>query len=201
LYRPFSRNNRITSTDEILSSPELLSMLLGTSARRRLEVISMGNDELFTGYRSDLALRTRNARNLRCDLALLDRFRVFLADRPPSAALAKAFIVTYTDRAPGTLLRYATTVKGFMKFCGEPLDDLNLARPKKLPEYIEDDRSEKLLAAIPNKRSHKDTIPRDLLSGLNGQATNDHRFALQLRLLHLEQLDGQVLYKNAGDPH
>jgi len=82
-------------------------MLLGTSARRRLEVISMGNDELFTGYCSDLALRTRNARNLRCDLALLDRFRVFLADRPPSAALAKAFIVGYTDRAPGTLLRYA----------------------------------------------------------------------------------------------
>ncbi len=73
---------RKSSPQEILSSPDLLFMLPGRSARRRLEVISMENDELFTGYWSDLALRTRNARNLRCELALLDRFRGFLADRP-----------------------------------------------------------------------------------------------------------------------
>lgn len=50
-----------------------------------------------------------------------------------------------------------------MKWYGELIDDIKIKVPKTLPAYTEDSDIEKLLAVIPNKRSHKGCIERDSL--------------------------------------
>jgi len=123
----------------------------------------MENEEIFSQYADVLGLKIRNRRNLNYERILLSKFQTYLSDRKPSADLAKGFLATYTNRSPATLLRYSSTIKGFMKWLGEPLEDLKLAQPKTLPPYIEDRDIEKLMAAIGDKKNHKRLITRDLL--------------------------------------
>jgi len=87
----------------------------------------------------------------------------YLGAYPPSPELAKSFLAQYADRKPRTLYRYTQMLRGFMKWYGEPIDDVKIKVPKTLPDYTEEGDIEKLLAAIPNKRSHKDLIERDQL--------------------------------------
>src|SRR3989304_20847 len=54
-------------------------------------------------------------------------------------------------------------IKAFMKWYGQPIDDVKIKVPKTLPPYTETDDVEKVLAAAANKRSHKDRIERDRL--------------------------------------
>jgi len=51
----------------------------------------------------------------------------------------------------------------FMKWYGEPIDDLKVKIPKSLPPYTEDSQIEKLLHAIETKKTHKGNIVRDVL--------------------------------------
>jgi len=149
-------------TPPLLPSLEILSMLMGGAIRRRLEVINMANPELFEQYSVELSLKIRNKRNLKNERVLLSRFEQFLAGHPPTISLAKRHIAGF-EGAPATILRYASTIKGFMKWCGEPLDDLKLPNPKHIPDLVEDMDYDKLLAAASQKRSHKDLILRDRL--------------------------------------
>ena len=89
-------------------------MLMGDTARRRLEVINMGNSELFEQYLIEIKLKTRNKRNLISEEKLLKRFQDFLAECPPTKSLAKRFIAGFTNLSAGSVLRYASTIKGFM---------------------------------------------------------------------------------------
>jgi integrase/recombinase XerD len=54
-------------------------------------------------------------------------------------------------------------LKGFMKWYGEPLEDLKIKIPKSLPPYTENSQIEKLLKAIEGKKTHRGTIARDIL--------------------------------------
>lgn len=123
----------------------------------------MDNDELFARYDGDLVHRVRNEGNLKNDRALLGKFRGSIGDSAPSADLVKAFLAGYLDRTLGTQIRYAATLKRFMKWYGQPMDDFRIRSPRILPEYVEDDDIAKLLVAVRNKRSHKGTVRRDLL--------------------------------------
>ena len=131
----------------------------------------LSNGQLFELYNSDLALRIRNVRNLKYDRALLVKFRDHLGEFPPSPELAKSFLARYTGTKHGTdikypvttLARYASTIKAFMKWYGESLDDLKIRVPKILPPYTEDSDIDKLIARIENKKTHKATIVRDIL--------------------------------------
>ena len=51
----------------------------------------------------------------------------------------------------------------FMKWYGEPMDNLKVKIPKTLPSYTKDSEIERLFNAIENKRSHKGCIVRDRL--------------------------------------
>ncbi|OGN96368.1 MAG: hypothetical protein A2Y89_00080 [Chloroflexi bacterium RBG_13_51_18] len=82
---------------------------------------------------------------------------------PPSPELAKNFLAQYSNRKAPTLYRYAQMIKNFMKWYGEPIDDVKIKVPKTLPPYTEDSNVEKVLAVIPKKRSHKGCIERDQL--------------------------------------
>ena len=86
---------------------ELLETLLDHEGRRRLRLRHMNNDELLHLYDNDLILRLHNAKNLSDTRKLLDRFKQYLGDYPPSPELAKGFLAQYADRKPRTLYRYA----------------------------------------------------------------------------------------------
>ncbi len=50
-----------------------------------------------------------------------------------------------------------------MRWYGEPIDELKIKVPKRLPQYVENEQIEKLLSTIRDKKSHKLTVERDLL--------------------------------------
>ncbi|HEY87095.1 MAG TPA: tyrosine-type recombinase/integrase, partial [Dehalococcoidia bacterium] len=126
-------------------------------------VKQMSNDELFLKYQPELLLKIHNEINLKSDIALLDKFRKFLGDSRPSPSLAKEFISRYHHRSLSTQARYTATVKGFMRWYGEPIDDVKIKVPKPLPQYVENEQIEKLFSSIRDKKSHKQSINRDLL--------------------------------------
>jgi hypothetical protein len=59
--------------------------LLGPESRRQLIIRTLPNEELFRRYDTELKLRLRNPRNLHDTQVMLQRFRVFLGEMPPSA--------------------------------------------------------------------------------------------------------------------
>ncbi|MFC1991458.1 tyrosine-type recombinase/integrase [Chloroflexota bacterium] len=126
-------------------------------------VRQMSNDELFLKYQPEMRLKIHNQINLKSDIALLDKFREFLGDSRPSPSLAKEFISGYHQRSLSTQARYVATIKGFMGWYGEPIDDVKIKVPKRLPQYVENEQIEKLLSSIRDKKSHKRSIERDLL--------------------------------------
>jgi integrase/recombinase XerD len=121
------------------------------------------NDELFSLYQNELVLRLNNPKNVRDHELILAKFHEYLGEFPPSAELAKQFLTKFKDRAARTRYRYTQMLKGFMKWYGQPLDDIKVKVPKSLPSYVEDADVEKLLAAIGDKRSHNNLVIRDRL--------------------------------------
>ena len=96
------------------------------------------NDELFSLYKAELALRIRNQRNLSRYYQVLDQFQAFLADNPLSSILAKSFLSKWSKRKPATLYKYLSIIKGFLNWYGEDVD-LKVKLPHQLPKYVEDD--------------------------------------------------------------
>jgi len=121
------------------------------------------NEELFQLYDSDLVLRLHNVKNLSDTRKMLGKFRGYLNGYPPSPEIAKSFLASYADRAPRTLYRYAMMIKVFMKWYGDPMDDLKVKVPRSLPPYTENADIDKLLRAMENKKTHKGCIVRDTL--------------------------------------
>jgi len=136
---------------------------LGAEGRRKLKLRLKTNDELFALYDSDLILRVHNSRTLTGDRQLLGKFHDYLGNYPPSPELAKGFLSQYADRKPRTLARYSSTIKLFMRWCGEPLDDFKVKVPRVLPPYTQDSDVEKLFTVIKNKQTHKVCVALDSL--------------------------------------
>ena len=111
----------------------------------------MTNEGLFQLYDSDLVLRLHSPKNLSDTRKFLANFNQYLGNYPPSPDLAKSFLAQYSNRKPRTLYRYAQMLRMFMKWYGEPMDDLKVKIPKSLPPYTEDAQIEKLLHAIKTK--------------------------------------------------
>jgi integrase/recombinase XerD len=141
---------------------EVLPFILGEDGKRKVLLRTRSNQELFELYKTELALRVRNQRNLSLYRQLLDRFHDFLGKYPPSALLAKNFLTRFSSRKAATLYKYTSVIKGFMHWYGE---DFNVTTklPHQLPPYVEDDDIKKLIEPIENKQTHKESIPRDIL--------------------------------------
>ncbi|MFC1974257.1 tyrosine-type recombinase/integrase [Chloroflexota bacterium] len=120
------------------------------------------NNELFSLYKDELALRIRNERNLERYHQVLAQFQEFLADNTPSPTLAKSFLSKWSKQKPATLYKYTSIIKGFLNWYGEELD-LKVKLPHQMPEYVEEESIEKLINAIKKKQTHKRTIDRDVL--------------------------------------
>lgn len=136
---------------------------MGPEGKRKLRLRNLSNDQLIELYDSELVLRLHNAKNLSDTRKILARFKIHLGNYPPSAELAKSFLAPYANRQPRTLSRYAQMVKAFMKWYGEPIEDLKIKVPKSIPKYTEDADIDQVRDAIANKKTHKGCVTRDLL--------------------------------------
>jgi integrase len=150
-------------------------MLLGPEGRKRLELRSLPNDELFRRYDPEIALRLGAPRNLHDTRKMLERFKTYLGDFPPSAGLAKAFLAQYNGFAPRTIYRYSMMIKPFMRWYGDPIDDIRIKIPRSLPQYTMDETVAKLYAAIDSKKRGRKLIERDKLIVLMGEKTGMRR--------------------------
>jgi integrase/recombinase XerD len=128
-----------------------------------LELRHKTNDQLFTLYDTELLLRVHNARNLDNERRLLAKFHQCLNGYPPSPVMAKGFLAQYASSKPRTLARYGATIKSFMKWYGEPIDDFRVRIPRALPPYTEDSDVDKVRCAFESKATHKGCITRDVL--------------------------------------
>ena len=157
---------------------------------------NLPNTELIRLYDSELVLKLHNAKNLRDTRNILSRYMSHLGSYPPSPELAKSFLAQYVGKKAPTLYRYTQMIKGFMKWYGEPIDDIKIKVPKTLPPYTEDADIEKLIATIPKKRSHKGCIERDQLMVLLDWRSGLRR--AELANLLVRDVHGDAVIVRAG---
>ena len=130
-------------------------------AKRRLSRRRKTNPALFAEYFSALKLKlapvTYDAYTL-----TLTKFKEYLGEFPPSEELAIDFLNSFENVKQNTLVRYSNIVRGFLVWMGEDLS-FRPKRTKSLPQYVEPNDVDAVLKEIENKKTHKQTIPRDLL--------------------------------------
>lgn len=157
---------------------------------------NLPNTELIRLYDSYLVLKLHNTKNLRDTRNILSRYMNHLGSYPPSPELAKSFLAQYVGKKAPTLYRYTQMIKAFMKWYGEPIDDVKIKVPKTLPPYTEDADIEKLLAVIPKKRSHKGCIERDQLMVLVDWKSGIRR--AELANLLVREVHGDAIIVRGG---
>ena len=126
-----------------------------------MDLRSLPNDELFRRYDPEIALRLAAPRNLHDTRKMLKHFKDYLA--------------RYNGRAPRTIYRYSMMIKPFMRWYGDPIDDIRIKIPRSLPQYTMDDTISKLSAAIDAKTRGRKYIERDKLIVLMGIKTGLRR--------------------------
>jgi integrase len=137
---------------------------LGPGGAKILELRDKSNEDLLKLYDPEIILHCTDPRNRDYTRRMVRKFVIeFLAGRKPSSALAKDFLSRYADRKSRTLYRYASMIRPFMKWYGEPIDDVRIKVPKSLPPFTEDSELDKLLDAMKSKKSLKKSIMRDVL--------------------------------------
>jgi integrase len=141
---------------------DILGLLLGREGKRMLSLRNKSNAELFTLWRSELAFRYRSERALKEAGRVLSHFEQFLGGFPPSAELAKGFLSQYLTRKTSTLARYSGIIAGLMKWYGEPLD-IQIKRPKPLPQMVDSSDTDRIEAAMRDRKTHKKLAQRDIL--------------------------------------
>ncbi|MFC1901852.1 tyrosine-type recombinase/integrase [Chloroflexota bacterium] len=127
-----------------------------------MELRQKTNDELFALYEGELAFHHHSARGIHEAKRVLNHFHNYLGEFPPTPELAKSFLSQFKERKPTTIARYAAILKVFFKWYGEDLD-IKIRVPKILPSYVEKADIGKLLQAMKSKRSHNETVNRDIL--------------------------------------
>jgi len=145
---------------------ELLMALLDEDGKKRLGDQQKTNDQRFTEYDADLRISFQSTpRQLSYHRWLIAEFRSFLGEFPPTEALATQFMATerFGKLQSRSLDRYYRIVKRFMeRQCGVPFT-LTIQKTRSLPEQVETANIDRMRAAIAGKRTHRATIPRDLL--------------------------------------
>ena len=182
---------------DFLQLRELMYILLGNKGRRHLELRQKTNDELFALYEGELAFRHRSARGIHEAKRVLNHFHNYIGEFPPTPEIAKSFLSTFKDRKPTTIARYVAILKVFFKWYGEELD-IKIRVPKILPSYVENTDIERLLEAMRNKRSRKDTIDRDILLVYLAIHTGLRRSELASLMVGDIDLERQVLVVRQG---
>jgi site-specific recombinase XerD len=177
----------------------LIGLILGEGGKRKLELRTKTNSQLFELYDGELVFHHRSARGLHEARRILKHFHSFLGEYPPSIDLGKAFLRQYIEHKPTTLYRYAAILKAFFSWYGEKLD-IQIKVPKQLPDYVEPDSIDRLIEAMraENKQSHKHSAARDVL--LVDVATHSGLRRFELANLKVKDIDTerQLLIVRSG---
>ena len=148
---------------ELVGLRQLVEMLLGKEGRRKLDLRNKSNDELFDLYQAEIFLKNRNEDARKEYTRILSHFKNYLGAFPPSAELAKHYLSKFANLKVTTLAKYVAVIKGFMKWYGEPIEDVKIHVPSPLPDYITDESINKIKEAMMNVKSHKKKSIRNLL--------------------------------------
>ena len=135
---------------------------MGSEGKRKIRLHRKTNAELLQLYDAQLILRHRSQEALDEARRVLNHFRDYLGEFPPSPEIAASFLARFADRKTTTLYRYHSIIKTFMEWYGEKLDT-KIRVEQGLPDYVETEDIEKLINAIKGRKSHKQLIERNLL--------------------------------------
>jgi len=155
---------------EQLPIRDLLMMLLGEQGRRKLDNQTKTNKQLFPDY-YDLVEATLSHSYFYESKRLLEKFRVFIGEYPPTTELAVKFLGFYKDRKPNTKARYAYMLSAFFNFYNGQRLPIKIKTPKILPQDVPTEDFERLEEALRGKKTHKKTIERDILLVQTGRKT------------------------------
>lgn len=192
------RSTKSTVLEE-LPVRELLMMLLGEEGRRRMKNKTKTNDQIFTEY-YDLIANTHTPKSFYEARRLLEKFKAFLGQFPPSIELAVQFLTQYKDLKLNSRARYSFVLNAFFGwYSGEKLP-IKIKQAKLLPQYVPGEDIDRLIEGIKEKKSHKKSIDRDVLLIETARMTGLRRGELaNLKVgdLHLEG-DDPVLIVRQG---
>jgi site-specific recombinase XerD len=94
---------------------------------------------------------------------LLNQFREFIGEYPPSIELFTRFFQRYSNLTPSTRARYYYVFSAFFDWYSGQKIPFKIKSPKPLPQHVPDEDLEKLKSAIRNRKTHKRTIERDIM--------------------------------------
>jgi len=176
-------------------------MLLGEEGRRKMENKTKTNDQLFSDY-YNLIANTHTLKSRYEAQRLLDKFKTFLGQFPPTIELAIQFLTQFSDRKLNTRARYCYVIGAFFNwYSGEKLP-LKIKVPKILPQYVPAEDIDRLIEGIKAKKSHKKSIDRDVLLIETARMTGLRRGELaNLKVgdLHLEADDPVLIVRQGKD--
>ena len=177
---------------EELPLRELMMMLLREEGRMRMQNKTKTNNQLFDDY-YQLITNTQTPKCLYESKRVMEKFRAFLGEFPPSTELAVKFLTQFQDRKLNTRGRYISILSAFFNwYSGEKLP-LKIKVPKILPQYVPGEDIDKLIAGIKGKMSHKKIIQQDVLLIETARMTG-------LRRGELSNLKVGDLHLNGDDP-
>ena len=120
------------------------------------------NDQAFNDY-YDLITNTHTPKCLYEAKRLLEKFKAYLGQFPPSVELAMQFFTQFKDLKLNTRARYAHVLNAFFRwYSGEKLP-MKIKTPKILPQYVPGEDIDRLIDEIKGKQTHKKSIERDVL--------------------------------------
>jgi len=127
-----------------------------------MENRTKSNDQLFSEY-FDVITNTHSRASLYEAKRLLNHFKEFISNFPPTTELAAQFLGQYVDRKPNTKARYHFTVSAFFRwYSGDGLS-FKVKTPKLVAHIVTDEEIERVIDSIKNKKSHKNSLERDIL--------------------------------------
>ena len=131
---------------------------------------------------------------------LLEKFRTFIGEYPPSIELAMNFLNLYRDKSDNTKAKYFFILSGFFcRYTGEK-SPIKIKQPKILLQYVPKGDINRLLDALQTKQTYKKMINQDVLLVETFVMTELHRSELaNLKVgdLHLN-VDYPVLIVRGG---
>ncbi len=120
------------------------------------------NEQVLTEY-LDLIASSKSDQWVYETKRLLNQFKAFVGEYPPSLELFTRFFQRYSHLKTSTRARYYFVFSGFFSWYNGQKLPFRIKAPKHLPQHVPDEDVEALLSAMKNKKSHKRTVERDIL--------------------------------------
>ncbi len=120
------------------------------------------NDQLFSDY-YDLITNPHTPKSLYEAKRILEKFKAFIGQFPPTTELAVQFLGQFKDHKLNTKARYTHVLGAFFSFYNGEKLPIKVRVTKILAQYVPSEDIDLLIKEIKSKKSHKKSIDRDVL--------------------------------------